>query len=222
LSADGRCVVFLSIATNLVSGDTNAYGDVFVRDLVAGTTERVNLTPSGGQSLGGVQLGTQSISGNGRYATFVSNAPDLMPAGAPRTDPLNPNSSFCYQAFRFDRVAHTTEIVSRGPSGDLADQGIGVGTIGSSADGRYLAFASRSTNLVSGMPSNVAGVFVRDCATGLVAFASPGLGGSWPDAGVFSWQVLLDAAGTSVVFASPSTNLVAGDSNGFMDVFVAR
>src|SRR5689334_221677 len=52
ISADGRFVAFLSEATNLVPGDTNGMADVFVRDLQAGTTERVNVATDGTQANG--------------------------------------------------------------------------------------------------------------------------------------------------------------------------
>jgi Tol biopolymer transport system component len=220
LSADGRCVVFVSAASNLVGGDTNGAADVFVRDLAAGSTERVNLSASGGQLAGGVALGTQSISGDGRCVTYVSNAPDQMPAGAPRNDPSNPTSSYCYQAFQFDRVARTTAIVSREASGELADRGVGAGMVGSSADGRYLSFVSRSTNLVPGYAGDVSAVFLRDGATGAVILVEVGLGGSSPDGPAWPFQSLLDAAGHTVVFAAEATNLVVGDTNGVRDVFV--
>ncbi len=214
LSADGQCVVFWSAATNLVSGDTNGTSDVFVRDLVAGTTERVNLTAAGGQLAGDVNLGAQSISGNGRFATYVYRSTD--PSELPPDVPVGRN-----HAYQFDRVARTTACVSRGPSGEPADAGIGIG-VGSSADGRYLAFVSSSTNLVPGFPGTVSGVFLRDSVTGLVGLVSQGLGGSLPNGSSWAMQVALDATGTTVVFGSEATNLVAGDSNGLRDVFVAR
>lgn len=214
LSADGRCVIFVSSASNLVSGDTNGTTDVFVRDLVAGTTERVNLTAAGGQLAGGVTLGSQSISGNGRFATYVYRSTD--PSELPPDVPVG-----SYHAYQFDRVAHTTACVSRGPSGEPANAGVGIG-VGSSADGRYLAFVSRSTNLLPGFPGTVSGVFLRDNVTGLVGLVSQGLGGSLPNGSSWAMQVALDATGTTVVFGSEATNLVSGDTNGLRDVFVLR
>jgi hypothetical protein len=52
LSADGRFVAFSSAASNLVRGDTNKVGDVFVRDRKLGTTQRVSVTASGRQANG--------------------------------------------------------------------------------------------------------------------------------------------------------------------------
>ncbi len=52
ISAGGRCVVFRSGATNLVSGDTNGVSDVFVRDRATGTTTRFSLADDGSQASG--------------------------------------------------------------------------------------------------------------------------------------------------------------------------
>ena len=77
ISADGRYVVFASDANNLVPDDTNGTADVFVRDRLAGTTERVSVTSKGreGEFGAGSSLGFgQSISADGRYVTFSSTA----------------------------------------------------------------------------------------------------------------------------------------------------
>src|SRR5688572_22996942 len=68
ISADGRYVAFASEATNLVPGDTNGFNDIFVRDLLEGTTTRVSVSSTGEQS-NSVSHGP-AISLNGRYVTF--------------------------------------------------------------------------------------------------------------------------------------------------------
>ena len=77
MSADGRFVAFLSEANDLVPDDTNGFTDVFVRDLQAGTTTRVNVTSAGAQSN---QSGSYdpSISANGRFVAFYSCVGDLV------------------------------------------------------------------------------------------------------------------------------------------------
>ena len=78
ISADGRFVSFNSTASNLVSGDTNATWDVFLRDLQAGTTRRVSIGPtsSDGQA-NGASYGP-SLSGDGRLIVFTSLATFLV------------------------------------------------------------------------------------------------------------------------------------------------
>jgi Tol biopolymer transport system component len=84
ISADGRYVVFRSNATNLVPGDTNGLTDIFVRDLLAGTTERVSVGENG-QALGGLSGGVAGggldvsvISGDGGAIAFASQATNLV------------------------------------------------------------------------------------------------------------------------------------------------
>jgi Tol biopolymer transport system component len=81
VSATGRFVAFVSEATNLVAGDTNGVADVFLRDLVSGTTQRLNTTPAGVESTvgyPGVHRG--SVSGDGSVTVFDTYAPLLGPA----------------------------------------------------------------------------------------------------------------------------------------------
>jgi Tol biopolymer transport system component len=76
ISADGRHVAFMSYATNLVAGDTNEAGDVFVHDRVTGKTSRVSVTSDGTEGNGG-NSSFASISANGRFVAFMSQA-DLV------------------------------------------------------------------------------------------------------------------------------------------------
>src|SRR5947208_32407 len=81
-SADGRLIAFDSLASNLVVGDTNGVGDVFVRDRQAGTTERVSVAADGTQAdgpspSGGIRGGSTfgpDISADGRFVVFDSSA----------------------------------------------------------------------------------------------------------------------------------------------------
>ncbi|MHB8842964.1 MAG: TolB family protein, partial [Candidatus Aquicultor sp.] len=75
-SADGRFVAFSSDANNLVEGDNNNSTDIFVRDRVAGTTERVSVSSLGGEATG--WCGNARISADGRYVVFVSGANSFM------------------------------------------------------------------------------------------------------------------------------------------------
>jgi len=77
LSADGMFLTFTSDATNLVAGDTNMVGDVFVRDLTTGVIEMVSLTTTGGLSNGLSSVPT--ISADGRYVSYRSIATNLVP-----------------------------------------------------------------------------------------------------------------------------------------------
>src|SRR5439155_1656765 len=77
LSADGRFVAFGSYATNLVAGDTNGQHDVFIRDRLTGTTERVSVGSTGNQGDG--WSSGPSLSADGRFVAFPSWASNLAP-----------------------------------------------------------------------------------------------------------------------------------------------
>ena len=134
VSADGRYVAFRSDATNLVAGDTNANGDIFVRDRTAGTTTRVSVGSAGVQGNSG--SGQPSISADGRYVAFESDATNLV---ANDTNGVR-------DVFVRDRVAGTTSRMSLtyAAQGDASSISPAI-----SADGRYVAFTSNATNLVS-------------------------------------------------------------------------
>lgn len=76
MSNDGRYIVFFSLATNLAAGDTNGRHDVFVKDMVTGRLELVSKSAAGIPANG--TSGYSSISADGRFVTFSSDAPDLV------------------------------------------------------------------------------------------------------------------------------------------------
>ena len=131
ISADGRYVAFSSRATNLVQGDTNGAIDVFVRDVQAGTTERVSVSSTGGQGDGdsGVEHASTNgrpvaISADGRYVAFTSFATNLVPG----------DTNGVEDVFVHDRLTGITARVSTAttPSHDPSPSG----------DGRFVAFDS--------------------------------------------------------------------------------
>ena len=161
VSADGRSVVFMSNASNLVAGDTNNGFDVFVRDLVAGTTERVSVASDGTQANGISYSAT--ISADGRYLAFESQASNLVPG----------DTNNAPDAFVRDRQAGTTERVSVSNTGQQS-----VGDLSSlrpaiSADGRYVAFNSYADNLVPNDPDNGFDLFVRDRVASTTELINP-------------------------------------------------
>jgi Tol biopolymer transport system component len=204
ISADGRYVVFESLATNLVAGDTNAVRDIFVRDRLSGTTERVNVD-SGGAQANGVSSWA-SISPDGRYVTFMSEGTNLVAGDTNATGDV----------FLRDRLSGTTQRVSLAAGGAQGNNFSGYGSI--SADGRYVSFASVATNLVAGDTNNSYDVFVRDLVSATTERVSVATGGAQANNGAVYPSISAD--GRSVVFFSGSTNLVAGDTNGVTDVFL--
>ena len=205
ISADGRYVAFVSYASNLVSGDTNGTADAFVRDRQSGTTERVSLDSLGSQ--GNDFSGSSAISADGRYVVFLSLANNLVSGDTNAT----------FDVFVRDRMGGTTELVSLDSLGALGNaQSYGSASI--SADGRYVAFYSSASNLVSGDTNGALDTFVRDRLSGTterVSLDSLGAQGNGE-----SYEPSLSADGRYVVFYSSASNLVSGDTNGTTDVFV--
>jgi len=206
ISADGRYVAFTSTATNLVASDTNGFPDVFVRDLQGGTTERVSVDSSGMEANGFGSFGA-SISADGRFVVFTSYATNLVPGDT--------NGGLDY--FIRDRLNATTEIVNVS-SGGAQGNNFNGSDAAVSADGRFVAFESASTNLVPGDTNGFVDVFVRDRQSGTTERVSTDSGGA--EGNNNSRNAAISADGRYVAFASDAANLVAGDSNGFPDVFV--
>jgi Tol biopolymer transport system component len=205
VSADGRYVAFMSPAV-LDSGDTNGTWDVFVRDRLNGTTERVSVDSSGAQGNGFSGLYGIVISPDGRYVVFESRASNLV-AG---------DTNGARDIFLRDRLSGTTERVSIDSSGTQGNADSLHPSV--SPDGRYMVFESDATNLISGDTNGQLDVFLRDRVNGtteLVSVATSGAHGNG-----LSQLAALSADGRYVVFQSMATNLVAGDTNGRVDVFI--
>jgi Tol biopolymer transport system component len=135
ISADGRFVAFESAADNLVADDTNAAKDVFVHDRETGLTTRVSMGGDG--SPANAESRAPAISADGRWVAFTSLASNLV------ADDTND----VFDTFLHDRQSGTTLRVSVGPSGVQGNQSSGEPAL--SADGRWVAFTSVASNLVS-------------------------------------------------------------------------
>ena len=205
ISADGRYVAFASGASTLVARDTNHFSDVFVRDRESGVTSRVSVTRDGRQGNADSEL--PAISPDGRYVVFTSMATNLVPRDT---------GTATWDVFVRDRRTGTTNMVSVASDGRRANSDSHIAAI--SADGRYVAFDSHAGNLVSDDTNRTWDVFVHDRnsrVTSRVSVASDGTqGDDW------SQGAAISADGRYVAFSSPAGNLIAGDTNGWPDVFV--
>lgn len=229
VSGNGRQIAFASESSNLVPGDTNGSGDVFVRDLKTRRTVRVNVSTSGEQARGGSGAAA-SLSHRGRFVAFDSLASNLAPGDTNGAANLYAGND----VFLRDRdadgdgvfdergaVRTTRESLSTG-----GREGNG-GSFGASvsADGRYVAFSSWASNLVPGDTNGVLDVFVRDrvarktvrvsvSTAGRQARTDFALGDHGSSGGAISGD------GRYMAYWSNATNLVPGDTNGSWDVFV--
>jgi len=203
MSANERYVVFESVATNLVTGDTNGARDIFVHDRHTATTTRVSVGAGGVEANGDSSV--PSISSDGRYVAFESVATNLV-AG---------DTNGVADAFAHDRQTGTTTRVSITSGGAQADGASTHPAI--SADGSIVAFDSVATNLVAGDTNGVMDVFARDSLLGTTTRMSVDTSGAQSDGA--SAKPAISANGAIVVFESTASNLVAGDSNALLDVF---
>jgi len=205
ISADGRFVTFESHARNLERPDTYGACDVWVRDRLRHVTERMNVIdgPETRRSCSYEPV----ISANGRYVAFTSDSLDLV-------EPATlPNRTHIYVR---DRLRGVTELVSVASDGERANRPSGFPAI--SADGRFVAFHSRATNLVPGDTNGTSDIFVHDRATGRTEMVSISSDGRQADRSSL-WPVI-SGHGQLVAFTSGASTLVPGDHNHAGDVFV--
>ncbi|QQR93355.1 PD40 domain-containing protein [bacterium] len=204
ISADGRFVTFTSRADNLVSGDTNARDDIFVYDQNTDTVERVSVSSSGVQ--GNIDSYEPSISADGRFVTFTSDANNLVPGDANVTEDI----------FVYDRDTDTVERVSVSSSGVQGNDGSYEPSI--STNGRFVTFTSAANNLVPGDTNSMADVFVYDRDTDNIERVS--VSGTGVEGNDYSYVPSISTDGRFVTFTSDANNLVPGDANVTEDIFV--
>ena len=204
ISADGRYVAFESRAGNLVSGDTNRTTDVFVHDRESGQTERVSVSGDGSQ--GDKESTDPSISADGRFVAYASEAGNLVAGDTNREQDI----------FVHDRETGKTTRVSVASDGSEAEDDSQQPSI--SGDGRFVAFASEARNLVPGDTNRKQDIFVHDRETGETRRVSLSSGGTEGDRD--GETPVISAQGRFVAFTSEARNLVAGDTNRKADVFV--
>jgi hypothetical protein len=198
VSADGNRVVFTSAASNLdPTAPASAGGNVFVRDLAAGTTTMISTTADHTDSGGG----PGSISADGHYVVYQMST----------------------NIYRKDLTTGAVQQVNVKPDGtpsaysavlDAGQVGGPISPKALSADGRYVVFCSSGTDLVNGFTNTYASgqlnVYVRDMTTGVTTLVShtpagPTTGPNLGPAGTYSPAISLD--GKVVAFTSDATNL---------------
>jgi Tol biopolymer transport system component len=247
-SASGHFVAFTSQATTLVPGDTNEHEDAFVYNGYTGGIERVSLTSGGAQATPGADAfggsAAMGISGDGRYVLFRSDAPNLA-AGKDESDAfirdratsrtlripllglrviagaMSQDGRYAVleaggNVYRYSlRSRHLARLTAKGNSWS-SDPAV-------SGGGRYVAFTSNASNLVSGDTNKLPDVFVRDVRTGKttrVSVTSAGKQGVGKRNSNGSNAPVLSADGRYVAFHSDMTNLVPRDTNKVFDIFV--
>ncbi len=211
ISADGRYVVYRSWADDLVVGDTNGFSDVFLRDMVGETTERISVADLTGVQGDGETAGQPAITPDGRYVVFASYASNLV---------ANDTNGKC-DVFLRDRQLDRTERISVSSAESQGNDESGGESLmmAVSPDGRYVTFASLASNLVVGDTNVAWDVFVRDRQAGTttrVSVTTTGVEGNH-NSGIYS--VAMTSNGETIAFDSSADNLVLLDTNVGPDVF---
>jgi Tol biopolymer transport system component len=232
ISASGRYVAFESVAADLVSGDTNARRDVFVRDGEDRTTERMS-GGSGGAQANGDSYGA-SISDDGRYVAFTSQASNLVSG----------DTNGAADVFVYDRSTKTIDRVSVSESGGQLSAGGEDPAV--SGDGRYVAYVTRSSATPSASScahsdNGVEDVYVYDRSARKTIYqvsawrwsddmgvcdttgGGVGVGGETYSVGGNGRSVnpAISASGDYVAFETDATDLGgSSDTNGVRDVYV--
>jgi hypothetical protein len=194
ISGNGRFVAFDSWASDLVAGDDNDTQDVFVRDLKRHVTTRIG----GGKGPDGSETtSSPAMSGNGRFVTFESNAPEITGGEDARG------------VFRRDLKTGAT---LRLPSGVPPPHYTATAPASLSDNGNIAVYGTFDRD------NHMSSVLVHDFAKNTTTRVSVGTAGQSADD--FVDGAAISGDGRFAGFSSSATNLVAGDTNGTQDVFV--
>lgn len=190
LSANGRRVAFSSMASNLVSGETDTSSEIYVRDLDSGTTVRASVS-------------TDFDPSPDCYSPYISSDGGFVVFQCYGSLSASDTSLASWDVYLWDSATQSVELISESPVSGLA---VGAERGSVSGDGRFVVFSSTATDLVPG--EDAGGVFVLDRSTGQFELVSGSLGGNTG----YGTRAISDD-GRYVVFG-------AADTNGLRQVFL--
>ncbi len=194
IDADGTRVAFMSSASNLAPGHAGASDQIYVRDLVAGTTTLVSRATDGSPADGDASQGRMTA--DGRHLVFVSEAGNLG-AGASGVD----------HVYLRDLVTGVTQLVDRATGGSGAVGNADAADPSVSADGRIVAFDGDMTNFDPADSDSDGDVYVRDTAAQTTTLVSRRSGASGQPARDFSTEPSVSTNGAVVAFRTRDETL---------------
>jgi Tol biopolymer transport system component len=210
LSADGGWVAFQSVATNLVTGqsDANSATDVFLYSRTTGNISLVSHIPAGAGTTGNGGSSSPAMSADGSYVAFESDATNLA------TGQSDPGATL--DVFLFARSTGAVTLVSHAATSTTTTANGDSGAPSISADGSFVVFESDATNLVAGQSgaSGTLDVFLYARATGTLSLVSHTPTSATTTGNGDSGAASISADGNYVVFESVASNLVTGQSDG--------
>jgi hypothetical protein len=210
ISCDGSIVAFGSAATNLVPNDTNNQADIFVVDRTGGhRITNITLIANGGSSVQDVTNGLSSnVSCDGNFIAYVSAATNLV---------ANDTNSK-KDVFQYSRVDQQTRLISKSSAGTQGNQdsrGVSI-----SGTGRYVAFSSGASNLVTGNTNGLTNIYIHDTKTGITEIVSKDSSGNF--ANNTNYEPFLSADGRYVAYMTVASNLTAADTDSATDVMLSE
>jgi Tol biopolymer transport system component len=204
-------VVFISNANLTGTASPGAY-HVHLRDIQSATTTLIDTVPATSAVGGITPAATPRLSGDGRFVTFESASPELSESDRNRS----------FDVFLRDTQNHSIELISSTLPTlvSLTPNGISsLAPFSISASGQYVAFSSESDNLVINDTNAASDIFVRDMLTRSNLLVSVSTNSLSVGNGI-SVDPTITSDGRYVAFASFANDLVPGDTNRFMDVFL--
>ena len=215
ISADGTVVAFESPASDLVGGDLNGFLDVFRWQLGTAATSIVSaVTPTQmSRSTSAYGLSEDAtVSADGRYVVFVSDAVNL----APGMDIL----PGLQNVYRHDRLTGQVDLVSVNAAGTASGNGDSFDPA-ISADGTIVAFESSASDLHPLDNDTRRDILARSLVTGTTELVSVNAAGTASGNGD-SYDPVISADGAVVAFWSRASDLHQLDTNTMSDVFARR
>lgn len=219
-------VTFASDATNLVGGDTNSSEDIFLKVVENDNVYRVSNNDSGSQSIGtsGPYVSTQIVNNQPAFV-FASQAVLTADTGPFNGGPLptlpsgyNVSSTEAFKLYLSDGAS--TDLVSVLTGRPAQANGH---NFEPNLNYPYIAYTSTAYNLDSRDTNELADVYVYNHQTQTTYLASIGHDNSAANGASGNAHVLVDSVNTPwVVFTSAASNLVVGDTNGQVDVFLTQ
>jgi Tol biopolymer transport system component len=205
VSADGRYILYRSLASNLIAGQSGtapATGALYLYDRMAGTTSLVTHASDSATAVATGLIYDDNLGADGRFVVF-SSTPSNLVAGQ--------GSSSSNQVYLFDRTTGAVQLVTHAPGSPLTPGDFASGSPSISADGRFVALVSQATNLAAGIPAGSGPypyrAYLYDrLADSLSLLGSPGADNLHSGAA----ETIISADGSHVAFQSDVPDLFPG------------
>ena len=226
MSEDARFIAFRSLANNIVAGDTNGSGDIFVRDTCLGqdpmlctpTTVRASVDTVGTEATGNSLR--PSLSPDGQFVAFESLAPNLVAGDTNGLPDVFVRNTCLGAAIGCTPSTIRVSVADDGSQGTISSFQASI-----SAGGRFVAFVSLASNLVVGDTNALSDVFVRDTCLGAPMGCTPGtvrisIDEADAEFNSTNTEPSIDATGRVIVYRSAPAGLEIFDPNAASEIFI--